>query len=392
MKVSDNSSASTAEFARKMDEKIRNQNAAKEAELENVKSLYDKKIEAAKSFGEEQYVNSLKRNEDMLIGASHEYEEKLNGYKENLERTQKSVAFEEMAIKNDHESKIQNSREQFMSNIQEQYKHAGEMQEDIHAQTQSNVQLMSDKSRAEKNHLETATRTKLNALSNDFNQKGINDEKNYRAQLEANIKAHDEEVRIQQKELKDVVARDLKDNKLIEEEKSNVHKAELSYLDNHQKEMMAQKQNDFKIRYEKLVKEHDAVLADLKIHLEKDVKSIVNQNSEQKKLITSKIDDKFYRIESLTPSVVDLEKEMIVSIKVPEHEKENVNLSAHGRDIKMTFTRRFTDSMEAEDGSTNKSTRNELYSKDFNSKDILNSKSITQKYENGTLQYKIQKL
>jgi len=58
----------------------------------------------------------------------------------------------------------------------------------------------------------------------------------------------------------------------------------------------------------------------------------------------------------------------------------------------MTLTRKYTDSLDAEDGSNNKSTKTELYSKEFSTKEILNPKSITQKYENGVLTFKILKL
>ena len=108
--------------------------------------------------------------------------------------------------------------------------------------------------------------------------------------------------------------------------------------------------------------------------------------------MTNKSDDQFYRIETLTPTVVENEKEYQVSLKVPEHEKENVHLSAHGRGVKMTLTRKFSDSIDQEDGSTSRSTRTELFSKEFPSKDILNPKVVSQKYEDGVLTYKISKL
>lgn len=79
-------------------------------------------------------------------------------------------------------------------------------------------------------------------------------------------------------------------------------------------------------------------------------------------------------------------------MNIPEHEKENVHLSVHGRGVKMTLTRKFTDTLEDKDGSVNRSTRNELYSKEFPSKDILNPKLVAQKYEDGVLTYRIQKL
>lgn len=390
MKVSD---SSQAEYTRKLDEKITNQNRSKEAELEGLKKIYDKKIEAAKADGEERYASSLQRNSDLIVGASKDYEDKLNDYKQNLERTQKNLSKEEVALKMDHESKTKNARDQFLNNLNDQFINANEVEQSVHDQSKNNIQLLTDKARTEKNHLETKARTEMNALANDYNQKGVSEEKNFRARLEQDIRAHEEEeVRLQKSELKSIMDKDTEKSKRLESEKMQVQKEELTYLDNHQKDLIAQKQADFKVRYEAIVKEHDAILSELKTHLDTDIKKMIESTSTQKRMIASKNDDQFYRVETLNPVVNETEKEYIVSLKVPEHEKENVHLSVHGRDVKMTLTRKYSEMLEAEDGSSNKSTRTELFSKEFSSKDILNPKVISQKYENGELLFKIQKL
>jgi HSP20 family molecular chaperone IbpA len=155
---------------------------------------------------------------------------------------------------------------------------------------------------------------------------------------------------------------------------------------------LAQKQSDFKIRYENLVKEHDTLLTQLKGHFDADVKKMAMESAVQKKAIPNKSDDSFYRVETLNPTMVENEKEYLVSLNVPEHEKENVHLTVHGRGVKMTLSRKFADTIEATDGSTNKSSRTELFSKEFPCKDILDSKQVAQNYEDGVLNFRVKKL
>ena len=172
MRVNDQASTA-AEYARALEEKRRNQNVAKEAEIDKLKDIYNQKIATANEVGEERYVNALKKNDDRLLGATKDYEEKLNSYKENLAHTQKSIAQEEMALKNEHEEKMSNSRTQNINNIHDQYNNARESQDAVESQIKNTVQLIADKSRAEKNHLERNAQTEINALSSEFNQKEI---------------------------------------------------------------------------------------------------------------------------------------------------------------------------------------------------------------------------
>ncbi|MBP9679939.1 MAG: hypothetical protein KBD76_00925 [Bacteriovorax sp.] len=381
-----------ADYSHQLDEKRKHHNSVKEAEIEKLKQIYDQKIAETSELGEEKYVSALKRNEERIIGATKDYEEKLNSYKENLSQTQKNIAQEELALKNEHEEKMRSARSQNINNIHDQFRNAKESQEAVESQIDNTVKLIADKSRAEKNHLERNAQFELNALSTEYNHKEINNEKNFRAQVEANIKAHEEEVRLQRDELKTSMSKTMQQGKRLEQEKVQVQKDELTFLENHQKEMISQKDADFKVRYENIVKEHDATIAEIKSHLEHDIRKMISDTSAQKRMIANKKDDKFYRIETLHPTVQETAKAYFVSLKVPEHEKESVHLSVHGREVKMTMTRKYTESLKEEDGTINKSTKNELYSKEFSSKDILNPKLMTQKYEDGVLTYKIQKL
>jgi HSP20 family molecular chaperone IbpA len=89
--------------------------------------------------------------------------------------------------------------------------------------------------------------------------------------------------------------------------------------------------------------------------------------------------------------MIESEKEVLVSIPITEYEKENVFLSTQGRQIKMTLSRKYSDASMALDGSKNKSTRSELFSKEFTTKDLLDHRDIQRNYIDGILTFKIKK-
>lgn len=380
------------EYSKKLDGRLKNETKKKEAELKSVGELYQKKIESAKITGQDQYINSLNQNEELLISASHDYENKLKDYKENLGKTQTVLTQQEMSLKQDHMQKIENAKDQHRSNIDEQFRQAEDSQAEINADLKNNVQLITNKSAAEKAHVETNAQASVSALAREYSSKNASEERNYRNQLGQDVIMHQEALKSQQTELKNMADKTTEKNKRLVSEKINVQKGELNYLDNHQKDILTQKSNDFKVRYENIVKEHNLLLAELTNHFEVDVKKMVEQSAVKKKSISSKAEDSFYRIETLSPKIVETEKEFKVSLPVPEYERENVHLSVRGRGVKMTLTRRFADSFEEPDGSINRSTKNELFSREFPSKDLLNAKLVDQKYENGVLTYRIKKL
>ncbi|MDO9181844.1 MAG: Hsp20/alpha crystallin family protein, partial [Bacteriovorax sp.] len=364
----------------------------KEVEIDKVKEFYDKKVDATKVNGEDRYVNTLARNDQLLVGASKDYEEKLLSYNQNLLKTQKEITKEEMALKSDQAQKMESFRDQYQNNIKDQFQTAHNNEVSIQDQTQNNLKTIVEGSRNEQNHAQNLAKTKIDHLSQDFNQKGIAAERDFRATLGNDQSIHEAELKLQRSDLKKIMDKNNEQNKRVEQEKMKTQTAELNYLDNHQKDVILQKQNDFKVRYANMVKEHDSILHELKSHFEADMKKAAIDSSSKKRIIASKGNDQFYKVELLNPTLNENEKEFYVSLAVPEHEKENVHLSVSGRGVKLNLTRKFSDTVEDADGSSNKSTRNELFSKDFPSKDILNSKQVVQKYENGILTFKIQKL
>ncbi|AUN98206.1 hypothetical protein C0V70_08825 [Bacteriovorax stolpii] len=379
------------DLLKRMNHGLEKKIASKEQEIKQVDELYDKKLVAAKTEGEREYIQGLERNNQRLVGETKNYEEKMQGYKDQLKKAQDTVEKEQEALKGSHRDKLADLKDQMETNYQDQYLSSEESQREIQSSTQDAVKEIATKSKIEKMAMESNAQYEINALSSEFNQKAATGERNFREKLDNDVRLHNMEVERQKSELKKMMTMDAEKNKRLSDEKNRVHKDQLSFQDKHQQEMLKQRESDFKVRYERMVKEHDEILNHLKTTFAADVKKMVDQTSSEKKQISDKVADPFYRVDKLNPSMVEDLETVTISLPVADHEKENVHLSTQGRNIKITLSRKYSDSTNGEDGSMNRSTRSELFSKEFNAKDLLSPKHITQNYQDGVLTFKIKK-
>lgn len=379
------------EILKRMNKGLERKIATKEQEIKQVNSLYDKKIEQAKIDGEADFSQGMDKNQQRLIGESNLFEEKIKGYQDRLKKAQETVTTEETTLKNGHQTRVENMKTQMEENFQDQFANTQEKTRGIQATTQDVIKDISAKSNIERNAIESNSQYQINALSSALNTKSTNIEKDYRSKLDSDVKLHNAEVARQRDELKNVMLVEAQKNKRLNDEKIRVSQDQLTYQDKYQQELLKQRDTDFKIRYENAVKEHESILKDISTRLEVDVKKMIEKTTSEKKISENRVEDPFYRVESLTPKMTEDLKTVTIALPVAEYEKENVHLSTQGRLIKMTLSRKFTDNMTAQDGSLNKSTRGELYSKEFKTADLLSSKDITQSYENGVLTFKIKK-
>lgn len=379
------------DLLKRMNRGLEKKIANKEQEIKQIDELYDKRVIAAKAEGEKEYAQGLERNSERLASESHAIEEKIQNYNEQLKKAQDRVEKEEVMIKGAHRERLDNLKNQMEENFQDTYLSAQEARRDVQSSTMDATKEIAAKSKMEKMAVESNSQYEINALSSEFNQKTADNERVFREKLGHDLKLHNDEVENQKRELKRTLDVNADKNMRLTNEKERVNKEQLLFQDKHQQEMLKQKEADFKVRYERMVKEHDDILKRLSDSLNADVKKMVSQTSSEKQKIEDKTSDPFYRVDKLNPTMTEDLEMVTVSLPVSHYEKENVHLSAQGRNIKITLSRKYSDSINGENGIIDKSTRSELYSKEFNARDLLNPRNITQNYQDGVLTFKIKK-
>lgn len=81
------------------------------------------------------------------------------------------------------------------------------------------------------------------------------------------------------------MAQDAEKNKRLSNELNRVNKGQLDFQEAHQKDMLSQREKDFKVRYENMVKEHDTILKTLSAKFQEDANKIATTNSTDKKIL-----------------------------------------------------------------------------------------------------------
>lgn len=134
--------------------------------------------------------------------------------------------------------------------------------------------------------------------------------------------------------------------------------------------------SDFKILEEK----NKATLETLKAGLTKELTKAAIRN-----------DDPFFKFETLKPRLKQFDDRVEIEVDLPDHSKEDVQLTINGKEAIVNFGRRYSDASKGPDGTINKINKVETFTTRLPTNHILDPKSIKSTYGNGVMSYVIKK-
>lgn len=376
-----------------LDREIRNKINYKESELENMESLHKKELESKRSAQEAAYIEQMDRHQAQLIFENSEFENKLKDYQDKLSKTKKTLESEEKNLKNSQLEKLEDIKLKNTDKILETIQNAEQQNTEIKNSSQSTIKMIEDKGSFEKSKLIKNKEAEIHKVAQFYDHKNFIEEKDLREKLRQDLLEHQNMI-VSQKEnfQKDIKISQNKNERLLKE-KVKVQEENLNFQEKYHQSLMLQKNEDFKKRYDQLTNEHNQIINEIKNKLDEDIKKLISKNSKIEKSIKDKSEDPFYRLNYLNPKIVENEKDVLISIPVAEHEKENVQLSTNGRQIKISMSKKYGEILEDDKTKeVNRNSRTELLSKEFQTKDILNPKNIGVHYQSGLLTFKVAKL
>lgn len=133
-------------------------------------------------------------------------------------------------------------------------------------------------------------------------------------------------------------------------------------------------------QFKVLEEQNKKVIAGLKEDLTKELSKAAVRN-----------DDPFYKFEKLQPRFKVLENTVEVEVEVPDHSKQDVQLTLNGKEAVVSFNRRYSDASKSEDGTINKINKVESFTTRLQTGVILDAKGIKSSYDNGVMTYVIKK-
>ncbi|OFZ26818.1 MAG: hypothetical protein A2381_06665 [Bdellovibrionales bacterium RIFOXYB1_FULL_37_110] len=222
-------------------------------------------------------------------------------------------------------------------------------------------------------------KTDLNQTSRDFVEKRNFVSKEYENHLKFIEKS-------QKDHLMDVDRKHL----VVKQQQLNTNQQELQNIEKKYQQVLKDTHNRYANKISQMNKDNQVVLNNVQDVFTKQINQMKEQQIDAKAVINDRSLDPFYQMLDIGPQIEDLGKEYLISVKVPEHEKEGVLLTPSERKIRISFTRRFEDRLPTPQG-FNKSARSENSLQEFTVQDILDTTKVTQTYHDGVLMFKVAK-
>lgn len=131
----------------------------------------------------------------------------------------------------------------------------------------------------------------------------------------------------------------------------------------------------------------ETTAADIK-RIEADSLKAINDHKassmEKIQSLTSRSEDPFYRIKSLGPVMSEAANEFQVKVALPEHEAQNLFVSAEGQQLKLSLARRYQDKSDnAESGVSTKTSSYQTVMESLNLPAPITAKGIKRSYADG---------
>lgn len=372
-------------------QKLDRQIKSKEQEIKSVEKEYQGRKENVQVEQENNLQQMIQNNNNKMLSESRDYEDKISNYRDKLKTIENAIDKQESNLRGENANKIQNVRRELLTTLNEEETRLSEAQQSAQAQTKIKILDLNAKQREDKSRIEQQAFLDIQKYSNEHNQR-IKKTENAQSKEMKDLVRQSETQKFQKlAELDKVQKQEIKKNTKINEEYEKVGAGALEFQKQFQQNQMEQLSKDFKTRYEIMQKNHTQTLSDLKTKFDEEVTKKVQKNSSIREVFEKKLEDPFYRVSVLRPKTTQGENEVSVSLPISEFEKDNVHLSTNARSVKITLNRNYSDKLMEEGNTLNKSTRSELFSKEFQVADILDARNITKTYNDGILTFKILK-
>ncbi len=369
----------------------RNQIAARETEIDNLRNFYDEKMDGEKLHNEKELLDVQDRSQAKLAQATSMQEEKLNNLKKNLEETQLKLSKERDNLTEEHQSKIENIHRDFDTKARNVFDRSHQEMQEVNFQvnnqvkkaksdTELSVQKIQNQSRAEIDKAQYEASMKVSESQSGQARSMRDVENRYRLVMKENEDMH-----------KNKVAEETFKNQMEFKTRQQIYQDKNTALEKHYQDLLVSEKKAFEQKYATAVEQHQGILKELENKLNKQMMDTLNQNSVEKESIAIKAEDPFYTLQTMDNQVREDDKFYYLDIPTAEHEKDNYVVTAHKRKIKIIFSRSSSERVDGDQGSVQASRRSESLTKEFKVDKILDSKKIETAFNDGILTYKIAK-
>lgn len=364
---------------------------AKENEIKKVNNLFNAKIKQTKLEGDINLSNLQEHNKE-------EVSQSLANKEETLEKVNHDLAQEQVRLRNERQNLMQAHQSQISDlslNNDESYRalydDALNTSKNVHDQTASTIQDIQSESNQQIRNVNFNTKLNMDQMVKEnevkMRQTAVNLDQSKRERTALLMNQLEEQRKDHQNKIDSLLQKNQAEFKVREQ----VNASKVSHQDALYQELLRQKEETFKEKFAAQEQSHQEILKRINARFDGEAGLIVSKYADFKRNLDIKAEDDFYQVKKLDPTIIENPDHYIVSLPVPEYEKETVNLTAQERKISIVQTRKFSAKGQDLQGNTDGSGRSEVLTKTFDVQQILDPTKVTRKYEEGWLSFQIAK-
>lgn len=172
---------------------------------------------------------------------------------------------------------------------------------------------------------------------------------------------------------------------------TSTHLTHLEQKDDQYRKGLKDQDLFFEKKYEGQLKRHTDEFRVLEEKNKKLVDELKTSLTKEIAKTASRNDDPFYKFETLKPELLQFDDRVEVQVKIPEHSKQDVQLTINGKDAIVSFNRRYNDASKTPDGTINKINKVETFTTRLPTSHFLDAKSVKSTFDDGVMTYVIKK-
>ncbi len=364
---------------------------AKEAKIKEVKDAYNKEIQRIKETSEEEIRENRNLERERIAKEFEEEKERWEGVRKKWQ--EKEATFEDVK----QLEEVKNTQEVTLN----RFRHGKQMESDqfkfdndinsLRERRNKILREMQENSDSKIYQEEIKSRKNIESLRKENEQKENLAIKSYANFSSAQQREIDQAIADKEREHRQIIRKAQVENSRQLNERERINQENLKRLDDANKNKLQQTDANLQKKVKQVQKESEDAISTLSLKTQKELNNLKQNESKDKSIISNRTNDPFYSITNLNPRITNYEKEYILKISVPEHEKNSVIVGADGRNLKISHSRRYSDEAKNEDGTLSKSSRSETVSQSIKLEDLVNPRKITQTYQDNEIIFKIPK-
>ena len=362
-----------------------------ERELKTMQSAHDNMKADLKTTQDLEIVDIQNQHHDHLDKVAQKKEKVLEEMRNHLQQTKAFTEKELKDLKNnsdkdkvDTQKKLSADRERingehelYLEELNDRYNHSAQK---VGHEGKRRIEDRKLQMNEEYNDLEKFNQEKVQTQTNEFTTRFRTDGNNYKKMKE------DQDSQFKKERMSTNIRQQNEMTKMVTNHTDHLEKRDTEYRKGlKDQDLFFEKKFEKQLgghteSFKQLEDKNKKVIDDLKTSLTKEITKTANRN-----------DDPFFKFETLKPRLKTFEDRIEIEVEVPEHSKQDIQLTINGKEAVVLFNRRFADASKETDGTINKINKVETFTTRLQTGHFLNAKSMKSSYDNGVMRYVVSK-